>query len=55
MFSCYTGLSYVDVKELTLNQITIGIDSTPLDIYQTGENKRKGKDTHSAPSHGYHL
>ena len=28
IFSCYTGLSYVDVKELTLNQITIGIDAT---------------------------
>ncbi len=26
IFSCYTGLSYVDVKELTLNQITRGID-----------------------------
>ena len=26
IFSCYTGLSYVDVKELTLNQITKGID-----------------------------
>ena len=27
IFSCYTGLSYVDVKELTLNQITSGIDN----------------------------
>lgn len=27
VFSCYTGLSYVDVKELTLNQITRGIDN----------------------------
>jgi len=27
IFSCYTGLSYVDVKELTLNQITRGIDN----------------------------
>ena len=27
IFSCYTGLSYVDVKELTLNQITKGIDN----------------------------
>ncbi len=27
IFSCYTGLSYIDVKELTLNQITIGIDN----------------------------
>ena len=26
VFSCYTGLSYVDVKELTMNQITRGID-----------------------------
>ena len=26
IFSCYTGLSYVDVKELTLNQIIRGID-----------------------------
>ncbi len=26
IFSCYTGLSYVDVKELTSNQITKGID-----------------------------
>lgn len=26
IFSCYTGLSYVDVKELSLNQITRGID-----------------------------
>ncbi|MDY7396999.1 site-specific integrase [Aureibaculum sp. 2210JD6-5] len=26
IFSCYTGLSYIDVKELTLNQITRGID-----------------------------
>tara|TARA_R110001592_G_scaffold208897_1_gene459970 strand:+ start:254 stop:1519 length:1266 start_codon:yes stop_codon:yes gene_type:complete len=27
VFSCYTGLSYVDVKELTLNQIIKGIDN----------------------------
>ena len=27
IFSCYTGLSYVDVKELTLNKITRGIDN----------------------------
>ena len=27
VFSCYTGLSYVDVKELTMNQITRGIDN----------------------------
>ncbi|MDA9775555.1 site-specific integrase, partial [Algibacter sp.] len=27
LFSCYTGLSYIDVKELTLNQITRGIDN----------------------------
>lgn len=26
IFSCYTGLSYVDVKELSFNQITRGID-----------------------------
>jgi integrase len=27
IFACYTGLSYIDVKELTLNQITKGIDN----------------------------
>ncbi|MDG2193814.1 MAG: site-specific integrase [Polaribacter sp.] len=27
IFSCYTGLSYIDVKELTLNQLTKGIDN----------------------------
>lgn len=27
IFSCYTGLFYIDVKELTLNQITRGIDN----------------------------
>lgn len=27
IFSCYTGLSYVDVKQLTPNQITRGIDN----------------------------
>ena len=27
IFSCYTGLSYIDVKELTRNQITMGIDN----------------------------
>lgn len=27
LFSCYTGLSYVDVKELTTNQIVLGIDN----------------------------
>jgi len=27
IFSCYTGLSYIDVKELTINQITKGIDN----------------------------
>ncbi|PKQ45199.1 site-specific integrase [Confluentibacter flavum] len=27
IFSCYTGLSYVDAKELTLDQIIIGIDN----------------------------
>ena len=27
LFSCYTGLSYIDVKELTANQITKGIDN----------------------------
>ncbi|PKQ46584.1 site-specific integrase [Confluentibacter flavum] len=26
IFSCYTGLSYIDVKELTVDQITRGID-----------------------------
>ena len=26
IFSCYTGLSYVDVKELSLNQLARGID-----------------------------
>lgn len=26
LFSCYTGLSYIDVKELTPNQLLIGID-----------------------------
>ncbi|MBJ7882813.1 site-specific integrase, partial [Gelidibacter salicanalis] len=27
IFSCYTGLSYVDVRELTLDHITRGIDN----------------------------
>tara|TARA_R110002033_G_scaffold61484_1_gene112146 strand:- start:6333 stop:7568 length:1236 start_codon:yes stop_codon:yes gene_type:complete len=27
LFSCYTGLSYVDVKELTIHKITKGIDN----------------------------
>ena len=27
MFSCYTGLSYIDVKELTGNNIVKGIDN----------------------------
>tara|TARA_R110002051_G_scaffold232889_3_gene294566 strand:+ start:199 stop:1452 length:1254 start_codon:yes stop_codon:yes gene_type:complete len=27
IFSCYTGLSYVDVKELTIHKITKGIDN----------------------------
>jgi len=27
IFSCYTGLSYIDVKELTINQIVRGIDN----------------------------
>lgn len=27
LFSCYTGLSYIDVRELTANQITKGIDN----------------------------
>ena len=27
LFSCYTGLSYIDVKELTANQIARGIDN----------------------------
>jgi len=27
LFSCYTGLSYIDLKELTVNQITKGIDN----------------------------
>ncbi|WP_291866472.1 site-specific integrase [Maribacter sp.] len=27
LFSCYTGLSFIDLKELTTNQITIGIDN----------------------------
>lgn len=26
MFSCFTGLAYIDVKKLTKNNITIGID-----------------------------
>ena len=26
IFSCYTGLSYIDVKELTIHQIVIGMD-----------------------------
>jgi len=26
LFSCYTGLSYIDVKELTAHQIVLGID-----------------------------
>ena len=27
LFSCYTGLSYIDVKELTSDQIVVGIDN----------------------------
>tara|TARA_R110002073_G_scaffold72537_1_gene177177 strand:- start:154150 stop:155403 length:1254 start_codon:yes stop_codon:yes gene_type:complete len=27
LFSCYTGLSYIDVKELTTHQIVLGIDN----------------------------
>lgn len=27
LFSCYTGLSYIDVKELSVNQIVLGIDN----------------------------
>ena len=27
LFSCYTGLSYIDVKELTVHQIVLGIDN----------------------------
>jgi integrase len=27
LFSCYTGLSYIDVKELTIHQIVLGIDN----------------------------
>ncbi|WP_394370948.1 site-specific integrase [Salegentibacter lacus] len=26
VFSCYTGISYVDIKNLTVNNISIGID-----------------------------
>ena len=26
LFSCYTGLSYIDVKQLTRNNISMGID-----------------------------
>ena len=28
LFSCYTGLSYIDLKELTTNQISRGIDNS---------------------------
>ena len=27
LFSCYTGLSYIDVKELTIDRIVLGIDN----------------------------
>jgi len=27
LFSCYTGLSYIDVKELSISQIVLGIDN----------------------------
>ncbi|MEO0505587.1 MAG: site-specific integrase [Bacteroidota bacterium] len=27
LFSCYTGLSYIDVKELSIDQIVLGIDN----------------------------
>lgn len=27
MFSCYTGLSYIDLKQLTINEIVRGIDN----------------------------
>jgi site-specific recombinase XerD len=29
IFCCYTGLAYIDVKQLTMNNITIGIDGEP--------------------------
>ncbi len=29
IFCCYTGLAYIDVKQLSMNHITIGIDGEP--------------------------
>lgn len=36
VFSCYTGLSYVDIKELTIHQLVKGIDGSNW-IYTTRE------------------
>lgn len=45
LFSCYTGLSYVDVKELTNNQITKGIDNN----YWIFTKREKSNETVKVP------
>ena len=34
IFSCYTGLAYIDVKQLTRNNISLGIDGEKMDFYK---------------------
>lgn len=43
LFSCYTGLSYIDVKELTVNQIAKGIDNNDWIFTKRGKTNETVK------------
>lgn len=41
LFSCYTGLAYIDLAELTPDNIITGIRRLLVDIYQQGKNRHQ--------------
>jgi hypothetical protein len=45
LFSCFTGLAYIAVKNLTKSHISIGID-VEIDIYPQTKKKISFKDSH---------
>ena len=41
IFACYTGISYIDVAQLTLENITIGIDNSEWLLYHRQKTKQR--------------
>ena len=55
VFSCYTGLSYVDVKELTESNIVKGIDGNNWIYTKREKNGRAGKSADTPQSMGNRI